>query len=182
MEQFLDFWGSNPDRNSRAPDQAMRLYIAYKNASSNLASLKQQTVNYLIPIHSGKNLIPGFDSEKLNEVADLAASIEAGEKRIGAIARDIDEFMTLCEGPRFGQLSQKRRSLHLELSNKETAYKHTILKLTSANPEAIPSEIEAMPTAVTARGEWLEMKSKLEPAIAEATDRIEKAQRILAKH
>ena len=182
MKQFLAFWESNPDRNSRAPDQAMRLYAAYKNASANLAGLKSQTGQYVIPVRSGKSLVPGFDPEKLNEVADLASSIEAGEKRIGAIARDIDEFMELCEGPRFGHLSQKRRSLYTELSNKETAYKHTILKLTSANPEALPSEVEAMPAAVTARGEWLELKGKLEPAIAEATDRIEKAQKILAKH
>ena len=182
MEQFLDFWASNPDKNSRAPDAAMKLYLASESARANLAGLKRQTGQYMIPVRSGKNLIPGFDPEKLDEVADLAASIEAGEKRIGAIARDIDEFMTLCEGPRFGQLSQKRRSLYTELSNKETSYRHAVLKLTSAHPEAIPSEIEAMPAAVTARGEWLEMKSKLEPAIAEATDRIEKAQKILAKH
>lgn len=182
MEHFLDFWASNPDKNSRAPDPATKLYYAYESTRTNLANLKQRTGQYMIPVRSGKNLVPGFDPEKLDEVADLAAAIEAGEKKIGALARDIDEFMELCEGPRLGQLAQRRRATYSEIATKEALYKHTVQKLSAANPEAIPSEVENMPAAITAHGEWLELKGQREPLIDQLTERIEKAQKILAKY
>ncbi len=176
-EQFLDFW-----RDSRTVDRAGHMFQAWSSAVAELAAAKAETVGFLVPVKSGKSLIPGFDPDRLEEVAALHAGIEELKGAITAIEADIETFVNVTGRPTVGQLATQVRTLDNRLQYSENEVREIVRAQTSLHPSLLPMEITRLPEVTEAHAAHERLKTEIEKEKAVLQGRIAEATKIFAKY
>ncbi len=177
VEQFINFWSE-----SKTVDRAGHMYEAYRSAVADLTAAKAETVGFLVPVKSGKSLIPGFDPDRLEEVAALHAGIEELKGAITAIEADIECFMNVTGRPTVGQLATQVRTLDNRLQYSENEVREIVRAQTSLHPSLLPMEVTRLPEVTEAHAAHDRLKIEIEKEKAALQAKIAEATKIFAKY
>jgi len=176
-EQFINFWAE-----SRTVDRAGHMAEAYRSAIAELAAAKAETVGYLVPVKSGRSLVPAFDPDRLEEVSALLARIEQQKETIKTIERDISDFMEITDSPTISTLTNRVRMLTNMVEMAKNDARNVAQAQTVVHPDLLPTQVAALPDVIAAAERYEQVREETEVQIQDLKTRISQATRTFSKY
>ena len=164
QDSFWAFWSDPPNKR----DDAARAFItARDNALKALADLRIRTVALVRPINNGKAWVVGFDPDKIDEAAGIAAEMSNLDGKLKSISYDVDEFHSVTGGvPVISELVAERNALLKRVLVVEK-------RAAEALKAALGRDPHTSPAVLMQRNDVSEAYSALEKAKAETSGPIE---------
>jgi hypothetical protein len=185
LQQFLDFW-SNPPAPYRS-DPIKAIYQAYGATQSEIAELKSQGRQYIVPAKDSRGRwIPVFDEGKTDDIALLASQIEAANSKLKSISDDVETVCNLAGACSMVELVTKHEQTRHSVQLAETAAGAAMRRAingrgrTTAPPR--PDEIATRPEIVEIYAKADILRAELTPKIEEMAGRLDKIRTILEKY
>jgi len=180
VSNFLEFW-----RGDRVPaaDPMKMLAAAYEEKAADLASLKGETMNFIVPGKDPRGRwIAVFDEGRVDEVANLASRIDEVKTSIKSISDDIAAAVALVGGPSQMPISDELGRLRSRIERatiKADATAKRMLKLHRGMPL---DDLAEDPAVLDAQTDLQEIRENAEPQIADIEKRLAKLRAILERY
>lgn len=179
MEEFVQYWATGHKPAPNEQNDGMVLYNAYMVALRDLESSRVKTAGFLVPENTGKGWHPGFDPERIEEVAALAAEIEAKRSALKSVSQAIKDFVEAAGAPSLGPLAGQLHDARQRLSGFSVRAKNATRLATNQNPRLAPAEIQDLPEVLEANAALAQAHEELDPKIADLTGWLEKGRKIV---
>jgi len=180
IEEFVQYWSTGHKPAPNEQNDGNVLYNAYITALRELENSRAKTAAFLVPENTGKGWHPGFDPEKIEGVAALAAEIEAKRAALKSVSQAIGDFVEAAGAPSLGSLAGQLHDARQRLSGFSVRARNATSLATNKNPRLAPAEIQDLPEVLEANAALARMREELEPQIANLTGRLEKGRKIAA--
>lgn len=178
---FLDYFENLPDEAKH--DHGEDVARAYHDSVAELAELKESGRLYIVPGKDSRGRwVPVFDEDCVDEVANLATQISDTKAKLESIANDIEEIVSLGDGPGVWSLVTKLQELRHRV---RTATAHVTAESTKAiqkNPGMPLAEINQLPAVIEAYGNLAAVKAEAEPEIAVLSEKFDRRQAIYTQY
>ena len=183
IQYFLDFWSrkaANSDANRSDPAHPM--FEAYQKVMADLQQSKAQTLQFIIPINTGKGFQPGFDPSAIDKVAELSAQINELGSKLESTSKAIIDFMIVVGAPYLHGLQDNLISARSILGRSQIACNDLRTRALKRNPKLSMLEISELPDVKRAESEREVKRQKQQPIMDELVSKIQQAQAICDKY
>ncbi|HQN30007.1 MAG TPA: hypothetical protein PKX20_02665 [Methanothrix soehngenii] len=168
MKEFIDYWSAHHGQQ----DDGKALYDRYTRALADLDQSRRKTLKYIIPVNGSKGWHPVFDPNATDELVALASEIEAKNAALKSASQDIEEFMAAVGRPSLAMVGSELAVVKSRLADARAVAKAVSIKASNTHPGLSPAEVQELDDVVLANAAFAEVRGKLEPQIADLTDRI----------
>jgi hypothetical protein len=178
MKDFIDYWTVHNGQQ----DVGKVLHDEYMRALADLDQSRKKTLKYIVPVNGSRGWHPGFDPNATDELVALANEIEGKNAALKSISQGIEEFMVVVGCPSLAVIGAEMSVAKSRLSDARTTAKATSIKASNAHAGLSPAEVQELDAVILANATFAEARAKLEPVIADLTDRIARGRAILGAH